>query len=236
MDKNDALMLFLKIFSRALMLLLVMPLTSSARGLMAKWMGDDTSEREGRITLNPAAHLDPIGALMILLIGFGWSKPMPIQFSRMKNQRLGIILVSLTGPVTHFLSAILCKIVVTTIAYAAPSSYETMSPLGCFGFVLQIIAGINVCLGVINLLPLPPMDGFILLYQFAGRKFHSWYHANYEIINRVSTIILFALFFIGDLSRGMLDPLGWLIALVDGGLSIIAYLPFILLAMIGVIK
>ena len=207
------------------MLLLVMPLTSSARGLVAKWMGDDTSEREGRITLNPTAHLDPIGAILIFLIGFGWSKPMPIQFSRMKNQRLGIILVSLTGPVSHFLSAIVCKLIINTIDIFANVNDDKISPLWAFMFVLSIIANINVCLGVINLLPLPPMDGFVLLYQFAGHKFHSWYHANYQIVNQVSTVILFALFFIDDLTRGRIDPLGWLIGLINGLLS----LPFVLI-------
>ena len=236
MDKFDTLQIFLKYFSRILMLLLVMPLTSSARGLVAKWMGDDTSEREGRITLNPTAHLDPIGAILIFLIGFGWSKPMPIQFSRMKNQRLGIILVSLTGPVSHFLSAIVCKLIINTIDICANVNDDKISPLWAFMFVLSIIANINVCLGVINLLPLPPMDGFVLLYQFAGHKFHSWYHANYQIVNQVSTVILFALFFIDDLTRGRIDPLGWIITFADIALSIVAKLPFILLALAGLIK
>lgn len=236
MDRTDTFMIFLKYFSRILMLLLVMPLTSSARGLVAKWMGDDTSEREGRITLNPVAHLHPIGAIMIFLIGFGWSKPMPIQFSRMKNQRLGIILVSLTGPLTHFLSAVVCKIAGNCIDYFDTGDPDKITLMGAFSFVLSILASINVCLGVINILPLPPMDGFVLLYQFAGYKFHSWYHANFQLINQISTVILFALFFIGDLTRGAFDPLGWLIAIVDAGLSIVAYLPFLLLALMGVIK
>jgi Zn-dependent protease len=230
--------LFIKYFSRALMLLLVMPIINSARGLVAKKMGDDTSEREGRITLNPLAHLDPIGSLMILLIGLGWSKPMPIQFSRMKRQRLGIILVSLAGPLTHFLSAIVCKMINTGLDIWAGDKLadDTITPLGAFSLILILISNINVSLGVINLLPLPPMDGFILLYQFAGYKFHSWYHANYQIINQVSTLILFALFFCGDLTGDRFDPLGWLILFADMGLSIIAHLPFLLLALAGVIK
>lgn len=236
MGSYEALSLFLKFFARALMILLVMPLINSARGLVAKWMGDDTSEREGRITLNPMAHLDPLGSIMILLIGFGWSKPMPIVFSRMKNQRLGIVLVSLTGPLTHFLSAIILKIAIICINLWGSSSETSITPLSAFATVIFIISQINVCLGVINILPLPPMDGFVVLYQFAGRKFHSWYHANYEIINRVSTIILFALFFIGDLTRGIIDPLAYIIAFFDSCLDTISVLPFTLLALIGVLN
>ena len=103
--------LFLKYFSRALMILLVMPVINSVRGLVAKSQGDDTAEQAGRITLNPFMHLDPIGSLAILLCGFGWSKPMPFNVNRMKDMKKGIILLSLSGPLTHFASAILCDLV-----------------------------------------------------------------------------------------------------------------------------
>ena len=216
------LKLFLKFFSRALMLLLVMPLTNSAKGLVAKWQGDDTSEREGRITLNPMAQLDPLGSLAILLCGFGWSKPMPISPVRMKDYRRGVILLSLTGPVTHFLSAIICNFIVELL-YCLPmtsSQMQNISPLWCLGVVLVFLSNINVCLGTINLLPLPPMDGFNILHQFAGNKFNSWYYSNYQTINRASTIILLVLFFMPELTGGMLDPLGILIAWVSSIISL----------------
>jgi len=216
------LRLFLRFFSRALMLLLVMPLTNSAKGLVAKWQGDDTSDREGRITLNPMAHLDPLGSLAILLCGFGWSKPMPISPVRMKDYRRGVILISLTGPVTHFLSAIVCNFIVELL-YCLPmtsAQMQNVSPLWCLGVVLVFLSNINVCLGTINLLPLPPMDGFNILHQFAGNKFNSWYYSNYQTINRASTIILLVLFFMPELTGGMLDPLGILIAWVSNIISL----------------
>ena len=216
------LKLFLTFFSRALMLLLVMPLTNSAKGLVAKWQGDDTSEREGRITLNPMAHLDPLGSLAILLCGFGWSKPMPISPVRMKDYRRGVILISLTGPVTHFLSAIVCNFIVELL-YCLPmtsAQMQNVSPLWCLGVVLVFLSNINVCLGTINLLPMPPMDGFNILHQFAGNKFNSWYYSNYQTINRASTIILLVLFFMPELTGGMLDPLGILIAWVSSIISL----------------
>ncbi len=227
MNNTELLEKFFKYFSRVLMLLLVMPMTNSARGLVAKWNGDDTSEREGRITLSPMSHLDPIGALMIFLIGFGWSKPMPINYNRMTNLRRGIVTVALAGPVSHFLAAIVCKLIPCLLmlippvyeSYSSSLSSGSISPVHALFMVLSIISQINVCLGVINILPLPPLDGFQVLNQFAGAKFHNWYYANYMQINRISTIIIFALFFIGDLTRGLIDPLGWIINLVDALLS-----------------
>ncbi len=227
MNNTELLEKFFKYFSRVLMLLLVMPMTNSARGLVAKWNGDDTSEREGRITLSPMSHLDPIGALMIFLIGFGWSKPMPINYNRMTNLRRGIVTVALAGPVSHFLAAIVCKLIPCLLllippvyeSYISSLSSGSISPVHALFMVLSIISQINVCLGVINILPLPPLDGFQVLNQFAGAKFHNWYYANYMQINRISTIIIFALFFIGDLTRGLIDPLGWIINLVDALLS-----------------
>ena len=82
---TDALSLVMKYLSRALMLLLLMPVLNYVKGTVAKKMGDDTAEMAGRITLNPMAHLDLLGSLMIMLVGFGWSKPLPINYNRMKK-------------------------------------------------------------------------------------------------------------------------------------------------------
>ncbi len=214
MDIRD----FLKYFSRLLMLLLVMPVTNVVRGLVARKMGDDTADREGRLTLNPLSHLDPLGSLMIMLIGFGWSKPMPINFVRMKDMRKGVIAVSLAGPLTHFLYAVVCLNIVAILNYISIFGKATLS----VAIILIILEQINVCLGVINLLPLPPMDGFQVLNQLAGPKFHNWYYRDYQRINTISTVILFALFFCGELTNGTFDPLGWLIGLFQYLLSFTA--------------
>lgn len=219
---SETLRLFFKIFSGLLMVLLVVPLVDCAKCLVAKWQGDDTGEREGRLTLNPLEHLDPLGALLIILIGFGWSKPLAINPARFKNLKRGIVLVSLTGPVTHFLAAIVCN-AINSVMYLHPGLFNSnngrLSMGVCVMTVLAMLSQINVCLGVISLLPLPPLDGFNILHQFAGPKFNSWYYSNYAIINRTSTIILFALFFCGRITNGLIDPLGWLINLVSYLLS-----------------
>lgn len=212
---SDTLRLFLKIFSRAMMLLLVLPVTNCARGIVAKWQGDDSADRAGRITLNPIVHLDLLGSLAILLCGFGWSKPMPINPARMRNYKRGVILVSLAGPVTHFLSAIILMNVNAIIANCVTITEDNAVAILAIFYVISTIASINVCLGVINILPLPPMDGFTVLHQLAGNKFNRWYYQNYRIINQASFIIIIFLFFIGDLTDGRIDPLMRLIVWVS---------------------
>lgn len=215
---------FWKMFSRALMLLLVLPVTNSIKGLVAKWQGDDTSERSGRITLNPMVHLDLLGSLAIMLCGFGWAKPMPINFGRMKSYKRGVVLISLTDPITHFISSIICLNIASIISYTV-SGYAGIA----ISIIFSTLAEINTCLGVIHLLPIPGMDGFTLLYMFAGQKFVRWYHYNQRMVDQVSLIVLFVLFFIGDLTRGLIDPLGWLIYLVHYGVlyKTTFWIPFI---------
>lgn len=228
MNNSDMLYLFLKYFSRALMLLLVLPITNSAKGIVAKKLGDDSAEQEGRITLNPLVHLDMLGSLCIMLVGFGWSKPLPINFSRMKNVRKGVVCISLTGPVTHYLSAIVCKIIsFLIIRYADNSVGGITVPLSLI-FIFQLLSNINICLGTIHLLPLPPADGFNLIQQFAGAKFNKWYYSNYRMINQVSFYIVMFLFFVGPLTRYVIDPLGWLITLVNHLLDLtLVWLPIV---------
>ncbi|MBR2284446.1 MAG: site-2 protease family protein [Ruminococcus sp.] len=201
--------LFLKYFSRVLLLLLVIPVTNCARGLAAKWMGDDTAEQEGRITLNPLVHLDPIGALAMLLIGFGWGRQLPINPARMNDPRKGIIVTSLAGPVSHFLFAYLGIIAMNIMR--ATLNLSGVTPAAAVYIILQIVTNINICLGVINILPIPPMDGFQVLNQLAGANFHRWYYSNYRIINQASTVIILLLFMLPN----EISPLVWLITWVQ---------------------
>lgn len=220
--------LFFKYFARALMLLLVLPITNSAKGIVAKKLGDNSAEVEGRITLNPMAHLDMLGSLCIMLVGFGWSKPLPINFSRMKNIRKGVVLISLTGPATHYLSAIVCKIISFFILRYSDSSGGGITVAFCLVLIFTLLSNINICLGTIHLLPLPPADGFNLIQQFAGAKFNKWYYSNYRMINQVSFYIIMFLFFVGPLTNYYFDPLGWLITLVDHLLSLtLIWLPIV---------
>ena len=123
-------------------------------GWVAYKLGDRTAAYEGRLSLNPLAHFDPIGALMLLFVGFGWAKPVPINSRYFKNPRRDIALVSIAGAGGNFLTAAACGIVARIAPFAMG---------GTFGLFMIILLYVNVGLGVFNLIPIPPLDGSKIL-------------------------------------------------------------------------
>lgn len=128
-----------------------------AHGLMAYFFGDDTAKRSGRLTLAPLSHLSPIGTLMLFLAGFGWAKPVPVNFARLSHGRLGLFSVSLAGCATNILIA-----TVAIFLY----QFENVRSLPFLAKALPILATINIMLGAFNLIPIPPLDGSKVLMSF----------------------------------------------------------------------
>ena len=221
---------FLQYFSRLLMILLVMPVTNTIKGVVAKKLGDTTAEDEGRLTLNPLTHIDFVGSIMILLIGIGWSKPMPINPRRMRDPQKGVFIISLTGPLSFFASSIVCDLIFNILICLEPvrNNLEGGGITPAYGFllILSILSQINICLGVITLLPIPQMDGFNILMHFTGAKFHNWYYQNYQTVNLVSMIAIIILFSLPD----SINPLAYLINIVGYFLSFAtSWIPQVLL-------
>jgi len=130
-------------------LLLAITIHEFSHAWVANYLGDPTAKRAGRVTLNPLAHLDPLGTIMLLLVRFGWGKPVPINPNNFKNPRMGSALTALAGPTSNFLLANL-------LALIYKLSNLGGSSLGTF-IVLTIY--MNLVLMVFNLLPIPPLDG-----------------------------------------------------------------------------
>ncbi len=148
---------------RAFVLLTAMPIHECAHALVANWLGDRTAEVEGRLTLNPFSHLDLMGSLMILVAGFGWAKPVPVNPLNFRRNgitmRGGMALTAIAGPLSNLLLALIffiaCKLVLVL----------TELPI-MLAYALMMIAQINVMLGVFNLFPVYPMDGSRVLGYF----------------------------------------------------------------------
>ncbi len=132
-----------------------------AHGWVANKMGDPTAKWLGRLTLDPRGHLDPLGTIMLFIFGFGWAKPVPVNFNNLKCQRKGLIFVSAAGITANILLAFLSLL---TLQLLDPQSRTAIT-------VLVNFAGINIMLAAFNLIPIPPLDGSKILMGFTSRRF-----------------------------------------------------------------
>lgn len=128
-----------------------------AHGWVAHLFGDNTAKWNGRLTLNPVSHIEPVGALMLFLVGFGWARPVPVDYNNLRNFRVGLFCVALAGCVANILLAIIAIFLLQFQAVAASRFFSE---------ILLITARINIMLGAFNLIPLPPLDGSKILMSF----------------------------------------------------------------------
>jgi Zn-dependent protease len=131
-----------------------------AHGWVADKLGDSTARWLGRLSLNPAKHLEPIGTLMLFAFGFGWAKPVPVNFNNLRDPRKGLILVSAAGIVANIFMAFLAHLLVRLI-----------NPSPGFVIFLDYLAYINIMLAAFNLIPIPPLDGAKILMGFSSSQF-----------------------------------------------------------------
>ncbi|MFA5126683.1 MAG: site-2 protease family protein [Patescibacteria group bacterium] len=132
-------------------------------------LGDPTARYQGRLTLNPLAHLEFFGTLMLLLAGFGWGKPVPVNVYNLRWRKWGETAVSLAGPVANFVSVIFF-IIIYNILYPFLPANNLLSL-----FLLSLIL-INLVLGVFNLIPLPPLDGSKVLFAVLSDRYADFKH------------------------------------------------------------
>jgi len=131
-----------------------------AHGYTAFILGDRTAKDAGRLTLNPIKHIDVMGFIFMLIFKFGWAKPVPINPYKFRNRKLGIILVSLAGPMTNFILSIIIGLIYSLNIFKGPIANE----------ILIVALWYNIMLGVFNLLPFPPLDGSKILASLLPKK------------------------------------------------------------------
>ncbi len=186
--------------------LLIIPLLYSiilhelAHGWVAEKMGDSTARWLGRLSLDPRKHLDPIGTLMLFLFGFGWAKPVPVNFNNLHDLRKGMILVSAAGILANTLLAFIALFLIRIL---------TLESFGAVYMFLMFMAQINIMLAAFNLIPIPPLDGSKILMGFSSSRFQ------YSLM-RLEPYGFFII--IGLLYLGILNPLIDLFQWVIGSL------------------
>ena len=171
-----------------------------AHGYAAYKLGDDTAKSQGRLSLNPFAHLDPIGTLMLLVAGFGWGKPVevnPRNYTRKISMEKGEAIVSLAGPLMNFILAI----IFSAIYKFASLSFMTSTVGVVIVLLIRTTISINIGLGVFNLIPLPPLDGSKIIMPFLPYKAKEFFVNNEQIF-----YIIFVLIWITGIAGTIITP------------------------------
>lgn len=203
----EPLQILIYIISSLIVIFLTLPIHEFAHGFAATKLGDPTPKYQGRLTLNPFAHIDYFGAVCILLFGFGWAKPVGVNMRNFKNPKLGMAITALAGPLSNIIVAFIAALL-NGFAVVFLGEYEWVFYLNLF-FIF--IAQINVSLAVFNLIPIPPLDGSRILNAILPDKIY-YKLMRYE---RYLIIGVFALIYIGVLD----GPIDYLSNLILSGIA-----------------
>lgn len=183
----------------------------AAHAFVAYRLGDPTAKLAGRLTLNPAAHLDPIGTFALLFLGFGWGKPTPFDPFNLRNIKRDSALISVAGAASNFILALLISIPYLIAFY----THNLSSTLNMVYIYLSPIIFFNIILGVFNLIPISPLDGFKVL---AGILPRDWYE-EFMATERFGIIILLLLIFTGAIGQILFPIVSVIFSTLTPGLS-----------------
>lgn len=207
---GETSLLIIIVLSRMFVVLCCMPVHEMAHAYAAYKCGDDTAKLKGRLTINPFAHLDLIGTLMILFFGIGYANPVPVNPARLKHPKKNMALISFAGPLANIIMSFIFIFLTYFLMFIAPTNNVIYMVASFFSYAAQV----NVTLAVFNLIPIPPLDGSKILTAVLPDKIY-FSLMRYE---RYIMIGLFVLLFLGVLN----GPITWLSDIL---LNIISFIP-----------
>ena len=186
-------------------ILLALTFHEYAHAFVANMYGDDTAKQSGRLTLNPLAHLDPMGTIMIFLVHFGWAKPVPVNPRRLKNPKKDMLWISAAGPLANMVLALVSGILLRLL-FAAFGKPDQHSITGLLTFMVIMSLQINLALAIFNVLPIAPLDGSKILFGLLPSK----HEGKIYFLERYGPFILIGLIVFGQFTGvSILGQLIW---------------------------
>ncbi len=184
-----------------------------AHGVAAYALGDKTAKLDGRLSFNPKRHIDPLGLIIMLIVGFGWAKPVMVNPRNFKYPKQDMALVSFAGPFSNFLLAFIFMLILQPLIFSAAYG-GTIVNIAVMFLILAI--QINVMLGIFNLIPIPPLDGSKLLAAVLPDSLYYRY-LSFERYGMIVLLVLVFLFsnqtsgFMGMIANAIINGLTWLV-------------------------
>ncbi|MBO5725898.1 MAG: site-2 protease family protein [Clostridia bacterium] len=212
----DFLTIVLYIISSLFVIFLILPIHEVAHAFIATKLGDPTARNMGRLTLNPFAHIDWIGAAAIMFFGFGWANPVPVHMANFRKPKRDMAITALAGPLSNILLAFVSMII--CYSFLCLGNFGGVEFAYYISDIFYIVAHISTVLAVFNLIPIPPLDGSKILAAFLPDRI-------YIKLMRYERYCSFVLLIM--MVTGLLDtPISFLSGHVLGGIQTVAFLPF----------
>lgn len=174
-----------------------------SHALLADSLGDHRPRAMGRLTLNPLPHIDPLGAIMLVLAGFGWAKPVMVNPAALRNGRMGLAMVAAAGPIANVVVAVVAAVLFRLLAM-------TGQEFGFVGTTLAWVVLLNMVLAIFNFVPIPPLDGYNVALAFLPPR-QAMLLRRYGHYGIYVLLILLLL----NISGSPIDPLGWILGLAS---------------------
>lgn len=215
----DLMSVVVSVLASLLVIFVMLPFHEFAHATVADWLGDKTAKMLGRKTLNPLKHIDYMGALLLLLVGFGWAKPVPVNMSHRKNPRGAMAVVAAAGPISNLLAGIIGGLLMNLIISLDINSIAPFLKMGFNGInsflvmLLYYFMAINISLAVFNLIPIPPLDGSKVLMAFLPNRICYQIERNEAMISMVLMIAIAFGAFSGPLSVAQGYMTRWILQL-----------------------